>query len=96
MCTRQTGTRRNEFASNAKIYRYDIDAQQLKIHIHEGEVNKIADINILIERMPNKKITGNIKEWVSYAQQKKNDFLKRNTKLQKSPKTVANSTIQAF
>lgn len=76
MCTRQTGTRRNEFASNAKIYRYDIDAQQLKIHIHEGEVNKIADINILIERMPNKKITGNIKKWVSYAQQKKNDFLK--------------------
>ena len=76
MCTRQTGTRRNEFASNAKIYRYDIDSQQIKIHIQEGEVNRVANINVLIKNLPTQKITSNIKQWVSYARQKKEDFLK--------------------
>lgn len=74
MCTRQTGTRRNEFATGAKIMRYDIDPQQLKIHINDNEINVVADVNDLINLLPGIKLTANITAWVEYAQTRMAEF----------------------
>ena len=68
MCTRQTGTRRKEFAPNAKIIRFDIDSQQLKIHIQDSEQNIVADVNDLIDYLGRSRITSDITQWVEYGQ----------------------------
>lgn len=74
MCTRQTGTRRKEFASDAKIIRYDIDPQQLKIHINDNEINVVADANDLISLLPKAKLSGKITEWVAFAQARRKEY----------------------
>lgn len=74
MCTRQTGTRRKEFAPNAKIIRFDIDSQQLKIHIQDSEQNIVADVNDLIDYLGRSRITSDITQWVEYGQKIRQEY----------------------
>lgn len=74
MCTRQTGTRRKEFAPNAKIIRFDIDSQQLKIHIQDSEQNIVADVNELIDNLGRSRITSDITQWVEYGQNLRQEY----------------------
>lgn len=66
MCTRQTGTRRQVFAPNAIILRYDIDGQQLKIQLKADEKNYVVDVNKLIGGLLKSKVTNNISEWLNF------------------------------
>ena len=74
MCTRQTGTRVKEFAPDAKIIRYDIDKQQLKIKLSGNESNIVADVNAMISNLTTEKITADIDEWVVYAREHRAAF----------------------
>ena len=74
MCTRQTGTRRKEFAPHAKIIRFDIDSQQLKIHIQDSEQNIVADVNDLIDYLGRSRITSDITQWVEYGQKIRQEY----------------------
>ena len=74
MCTRQTGTRRKEFAPNAKIIRFDIDSQQLKIQIQDSEQNIVADVNDLIDYLGRSRITSDITQWVEYGQKIRQEY----------------------
>lgn len=74
MCTRQTGTRRKEFAPNAKIIRFDIDSQQLKIHIQDSEQNIVADVNDLIDYLGRSRITSDSTQWVEYGQKIRQEY----------------------
>ncbi len=74
MCTRQTGTRRKEFAPNAHIIRYDIDSQQLKIHLKDGEEKCLEDVNKLIKGLDIYRKTNDINEWGTFAQHVKKEY----------------------
>lgn len=67
LCTRQTGTRRENFAPNAKILRYDIDSQQLKIVIKENQHNFNVDVNELIVALDLGSRYADTPEWIKYA-----------------------------
>lgn len=74
MCTRQTGTRRQDFAPNALILRYDIDSQQLKIHLNAKEKNHVVDVNKLIDGLVKYKVTNDTIEWLNFGTKIKHEY----------------------
>ena len=51
LCTRQIGTKVNEFAKGAKIIRVDLDPYNLQRNIHENEIKILAETGTLIQAL---------------------------------------------
>ncbi len=66
MCRRQTGLRTEEFAKDAKIVRVDIDGTELRRKVHKNEKSYIADADLLIARLLDKRPgIKDFTEWVN-------------------------------
>lgn len=73
---RQTGVNRNAFAPNAKILRVDIDENELKNCVHEGQIDICADLKYLIPKiLQDVDFTGGEK-WFEACKQIKSALLK--------------------
>lgn len=93
MCTRQTGTRRNEFAPNAKIIRYDIDEQQIQIRLKDNEIKRVVDVNQLIDKLDSISVVPNYTEWNSYGDRIRTDYKNFDDSCQER---IPNNYIQAI
>lgn len=68
MNPRTIGLKREKFNNKAKIIRVDIDKEELKLKIHNNDINYNCDVNILIENLNKQLQNYSIaykKEWIN-------------------------------
>lgn len=65
LSTRLTGIRQREFAKTAKLYRVEIDKDEIKRKVHEDEVVFEVDVNELIEELLKHSINKTFEKWIS-------------------------------
>ena len=65
---RQVGANRENFAPHAKIIRIDIDPAELKYQIREDEIDLLADLNDILNRLNNIKLDRDFLNWVQVCQ----------------------------
>ncbi len=64
MDIRQVGAKREEFAPNAKIIRFEVDLGELSYRVHKDEIQICANIKTVIHALKQVRITKNYYSWI--------------------------------
>ncbi len=62
---RQVGAKREKFAPDATIVRFDIDDGELQYHVHDDEISACMDLEETIELLNSIDVGGNYLDWIN-------------------------------